>query len=126
MQPADETRSVRAGITTLHGCDGEGEDTGGLETGAFGFETGERPDKQRGANDEDEGESHLQSDDAFAQADTAEAGSGALAERADQTAAACVEGRSKAAQQAGGEAGEEGEGEQAKAEGSAQGAGGEV
>ncbi len=80
MEAADEPRGVRAGIATLHGCDGEREDAGGLESGAFGEQTGERPDKQRGADDEDEGEGHLQSDDAFAQANTAEAGSGALAE----------------------------------------------
>ncbi len=75
--------------------------------GPFGEQTGERPDKQRGGDDKDEGEGHLQRDDVFAQADTAEAGSGALAEQTDQAAAAGVEGGSKAAQKAGGEAGED-------------------
>ena len=126
MKAADESRGVRAGIATLHRCDGEGEDAGGLEAGAFGEQPGECSDKQRRADDEDEGEGHLQRHDAFSQADTAEAGSGALAERADQAAAAGVEGGSKATQEAGGEADEEGEGEQAKAEGSAQGVAGEV
>ena len=37
-----------------------------------------------------------------------------------------MEGGSKAAEEAGGDAGEEGEGEQAKAEGSAQGVGGDI
>ena len=53
--------------------------SGGTIDGAFGEQTGERPDKECGVYEEDEGESHLQSDDAFAQADTAEAGSATLA-----------------------------------------------
>ncbi len=62
----------------------------------------------------------------LAEADAAEAGAAALAERADQAVAAGVEGGSEAAEEAGGEAGEEREGEQAKAEGGAQGVGGEI
>ena len=68
----------------------------------------------------------MHSDDALAQADTAEAGSGAFSERADQAASTGVKGGSKAAEETSGNASEEGEGEQTKAEGSAQGARGAI
>ncbi len=123
---ADEPRGVRAGIATLYGCDGEREDAGGFEAGAFGEQAGQCADKQRGADDEDEREGHLQRDDALAEADAAETGAAALAERADQAVAAGVEGGSKAAQQAGGKAGEEREREQAKADVGAERVAGEI
>src|SRR5215467_3735943 len=87
---------------------------------------GECPGKQPGADDKDQGEGHLQRDDAFAQADTARTGSGSLAERSDQAAATGVESGSNSAQQASRQAGEEGEGEKAKAESFAQARGSEV
>ena len=105
--------------------DGEGDEAGGIEAGAFGQQTGERAEEQRGADDEDEREGHLQGDDALAEADAAEAGAAALAERVDEVVAAGVEGGSEAAQEAGGEAGQEREGEQAQAEGGAERVGGE-
>src|SRR5579863_9296026 len=113
MKAPNEPRGIRAGIATLHGRNGEGEHAGGFEARAFGVQTGQRADKQRGTDYEDEGKGHLQSDDAFAQAHTAEAGSSALAERADQAAAARVESGSEATQKAGGETDEDSEREQA-------------
>jgi hypothetical protein len=68
----------------------------------------------------------LHSDDTLAQADTAKSGSSALAERTNEAAATGVEGGSNATHKTSGYASEEGEGEQAKAEGAAQGVGREI
>ena len=126
VEAADQARGVGAGIAVLQRGDGEGEEAGRIEAGPFGQQAGERAQEQGGADDQDQREGHLEGDDRLAQADAAEAGAAALAERVDQAVAAGAEGGSKATQEAGGYASEEGEGEQAKAERVAQGVGGEL
>ena len=114
VEAADQARGVGAGIAILQRSDGEGEEAGRIEAGPFGQQAGERAQEEGGADEEDEGEGHLEGDDRLAEADAAEAGAAALAERVDEVVTAGVEGGRKAAQQAGGEAGEEREGEQAR------------
>src|SRR5262249_6314162 len=94
--------------------------------GPFGQQAGEGAQEEGGADEEDEREGHLEGDDRLAEADAAEAGSAALAKRADQAVAAGAQGGSKATQEAGGYASEEGEGEQAEAESATQSVGGEL
>ena len=80
VEAADQARGVGIGIAILCRSDGEGEEAGRIEAGPFGKQTGERAEEEGGADEEDEGEGHLEGDDRLAEADAAEASAAALAE----------------------------------------------
>ncbi|SPF37665.1 hypothetical protein SBA4_2040009 [Candidatus Sulfopaludibacter sp. SbA4] len=126
VEAADQARGVGAGVAVFQRSNGEGEEAGRIEAGPFGQQAGERAQEQGGANEEDEGEGYLEGDDGFAQADSPEAGASALAERVDDVVAAGVQSRGDAAEEAGGETGEEGESEEVEADAGTERVGGQV
>ena len=63
VEAAHQARGIGFGIAILRGSDSEREEAGGIEAGPFGEQTGERAQKQRGANEENEGEGHLEGND---------------------------------------------------------------
>src|SRR5947207_1048788 len=89
-------------------------------------QAGERAQEEGGADEEDEGEGHLEGDNRLAEADAAESATAALAERVDDVVTAGVQRGREAAEQPGGEAGQERKPEKVEAEARTERVGGQV